>query len=158
MQFGLTYVLQCYRQQYARVITSVVGEKRIELKPIMIVSAKDYQYLQQHPINKFANNNIFLREQQLIQYFNLTNQESAPSSHRQHATCLQANFAKFKYHISIILYLKTGYPLHAKLQYADYKTKGRPVDVVFKFFKKSMLYEIMLCCINFSFEEAQSNV
>ena len=76
---GLTYVLQCCRQRYARVITSVVGEKRIKSKPMLVVSATGYQYLQLHPIGKLANNNIVLSEQQLIQHVNLTNQESAPA-------------------------------------------------------------------------------
>ena len=56
LHFGLTYVLQCYRQRYARVITSVVCEKRIKSKPMLVVSATDYQYLQLHPMSKLANN------------------------------------------------------------------------------------------------------
>ena len=79
LHFGLTYVLQCYRQRYARVLTSVVGEKRIKSKPMLVVSATDYQYLQLHPMSKLANNNIVLSEQQLMQHFNQTNQASAPA-------------------------------------------------------------------------------
>ena len=79
LHFGLTYVLQCYRQRYAKVLTSVVGEKRIKSKPMLVVSATDYQYLQLHPMSKLANNNNVLSEQQLMQHFNLTNQASAPA-------------------------------------------------------------------------------
>ena len=77
LHFGLIYVLQCYRQRYARALTSVVGEKRIKSKPMLVVSATDYQYL--HPMRKLANNNVVLSEQQLMQHFNLTNQASAPA-------------------------------------------------------------------------------
>ena len=79
LNLGLTYVLQGYRQRYAKVITSVVGEKKSKSKPMLVVSAIDYQYLQLHLSSKLANNNIVLSEQQLIQHFNLTNQESAPA-------------------------------------------------------------------------------
>ena len=79
LHFGLTYVRLCYRQGYARVFTSVVGEKRVKSKPLLVVSATDYQYLQLHPKRKLANNNIVLSEQQLMQQFNLTNQASAPA-------------------------------------------------------------------------------
>ena len=46
---------------------------------MLVVSATDYQYLQLHPMSKFANKNIVLIEQQLMQHFNLTNQASAPA-------------------------------------------------------------------------------
>ena len=78
LHFGLTYVLQYFRQRYGRVITSVVVGKRIKSKPMLVVSATDYQNLQLHPMSKLANINIVLSEQQLIQHFNLSNQESAP--------------------------------------------------------------------------------
>ena len=51
LHFGLTYILQCYRQQYARFITLVVGEERVKSKPILVVSATDFQYLQLHPMS-----------------------------------------------------------------------------------------------------------
>ena len=62
-------------------------------EPMLVMSATDYQYLQLHPISKPANNNIVLSKQQLIQNFNVSNQECS-ITYRQHATCLQTNCAK----------------------------------------------------------------
>ena len=79
LHFGLLHVILCCRQRFARVITSVVGEKRIKSKPMLVVSATDYQYTRLHPMSKLANKNIVLSGQQVIQHFYLTNQEIVPA-------------------------------------------------------------------------------